>query len=330
MWGDGLRENRTFRYQVADWLASQTNRPVDLTTFAHSSALLSNPSAQDPTTPNPAPSIGDLNSSLPSVEQQVECASTMNGLSRADLILVEGCINDVGAESIVYPWTETEKLKKATEEQCSGPMAAELQKIGQHFPSAVVVVVGYYPLVSEKSSIFGFSGTRRLRKRATKIYSAKHPTAQREPKRMLSRDEEHGIMVMNSEEFYQDSKNALEGAVGAVNETGTRFFFARLPEISNWNAAPTVDPVFAYGAPQRHEWMIPVRFLFFWAFHKDQKYWYRQRLCDEYVRDPIERMVCQSNPAFHPNIAGAQAYTDSIEAVIPGAEVAGWRAAGEL
>jgi hypothetical protein len=103
-----------------------------------------------------------------------------------------------------------------------------------------------------------------------------------------------------------------------------------MPEPAMVNGQPTMDQRFAYGAPLGHQWMISFRFLHFWAFYKDEKYWFRQPLCDKYVPADdipglIDRTVCQTNPAFHPNAEGAEVYARSIEAVIPGSAVSKWR-----
>lgn len=334
MWGNGLRPRDTFRSQVAFWISSQTGRPVQVETFAHSAALLrtgavaSNPDTDIAAIPKPPIDIGAINTPLPSVDQQIDCASSVKNLSNADFILMEGCINDVGAEEVVYPWTDTEQLVRATDENCGPQMQGELEKISRLFPHAIVVVVGYYPLVSSRSLIFGFSSTRRLAKHATKVHKGRRPEARKEPRPSHSRQQEHDIMVKNSEEFYQHSKSAIKDAIKAVNNIAgqPRFFFANLPEIKNGNGISTVDPLFAYGAPQKHEWMVPFRFLFFWAFYKDEEYWRRQSLCKKYVNDVIERFVCDSNPAFHPNVQGAKTYAESIEAVIPSSVLASWKA----
>ena len=209
MWGDGLNQTDTFRYKVAAWVAAQAGRPVQLTTYAHSAALLSPPAPGSSIAANPAPSIGDLNNALPSVDEQIECAAKDDGFRHADLVLAEGCINDVGAESVVYPWTQTDALRESTKRSCGDPFLAELQKIRQYFPRAIVVVAGYYPLVSARSSTFGFSGTRRLASHATKIYAKSHIASVQQQKKRKPRKEEHDIMVVNSEVFYQNSKNSL-------------------------------------------------------------------------------------------------------------------------
>jgi hypothetical protein len=333
MWGDGLKQPDTFRYKVVNWLAAQAERPVQLTTFAHSAALLSSPATESPISSNPAPSIGDLNNAVPSVDDQIECAANDDSFRHADLVLVEGCINEVGAESIVYPWTETDTLRESTRRFCGDPFLAELQKIRQYFPKAIVVVTGYYPLVSARSSIFGFSGTRRLASHAMKVYAKNHIISAQQHKKRRPRNEEHNIMADNSEVFYQDSKTSLESAVRRANANGDAvIFFAHMPEPFIVNGQPTMDPLFAYGAPLRHEWMISFRFLHFWAFYKDEKYWFRQPLCDKYVpaddiSDAIDRLVCQTNPAFHPNVEGAKIYAKYIEAVIPVSAILKWKVA---
>jgi hypothetical protein len=331
MWGDGLKQPDTFRYKVADWVAAQAGRPVQLTTYAHSAALLSPPAPGSSIPANPAPSIGDLNNALPTVDAQIECAANSDSLRHADLVLMEGCINEVGAEAIAYPWTQTDELRENTNRYCGDPFFAELQKIHQYFPTAIVVVAGYYPLVSARSSAFGFSGTRRLASRATKVYTKNHAASAQQHTKRRSRGEEHDVLVENSEVFYQNSKVSLKSAVARVNQNGeTSAFFAQMPEPARVNGQPTMDPLVAYGAPRRHLWMISFRFLYFWAFYKDDKYWFRQPLCDRYVKADdiaglVDRLVCQTNPAFHPNVAGSTVYAESMEAVIPTSAISKWK-----
>jgi len=325
MWGNGLREKQTFRHQVADWLALQTGRPVELTTFAHSGSLLVRESASGTILQNPALAIGDLNASLPTVDEQIDCAAATPNSPNPDLILIEGCINDVGAEDIVYPWTNSDELESKTIKWC-GHMAGELRKIKTAFPHARVVVVGYYPLVSYESPIFGWFGTRRLAKHSSKVHAARHPADRLQAKQQKPRHEERGIIADNSENFYQDSKKALITSVASVNEsTVAKYFYANLPEVTEEDGTVTVDPRFAFGASEQHQWSIPIRILFFWAILKDNKYWYRQPLCKKYVDNPIDRLVCDSNTAFHPNDTGAIAYAEAIERAVPPGLIAEWR-----
>jgi hypothetical protein len=327
MWGDGLLQPHTMRYQIADWVSASTRRPVQLTTFAHSAALLGSPeqtsAAPLPVTAEP----GDLNNAMPTVDQQIACAAATPTLASAELILVEGCINDIGAERIAYPWTESGPLITDTDEFCGKEhMGIELKRIASTFHQATVVVVGYYPLISSRSSIFGFSGTRRAAKRATHAYERGHPTVVPRVKAAHSRRDEANIMVKNSELFYKHSRDALIDAVQDADAAapGT-FFFARLPEVAAPLGGLTIDPIFAYGAPRRREWMIPIRFLFFWAFYKDEKYWPRQHLCSQHLPLGMDRIICDESAAFHPNRIGEDAYTQSIKVTIPPSVVERWQ-----
>lgn len=85
---------------------------------------------------------------------------------------MEGCINDVGAESIVYPWTQSADLHNSTLANCGRRFYDELEKAHRYFPSAVIVVVGYFRIVSENSSAFGLTGTRRLASHAIREHEA--------------------------------------------------------------------------------------------------------------------------------------------------------------
>jgi hypothetical protein len=130
----------------------------------------------------------------------------------------------------------------------------------------------------------------------------------------------------NSEKFYQDSKKALTESVEQMNKGNeVRFFYAGLPETTEEDGTVTVNPRYAFGAPDRHQWLIPIRIFFFWAIFKDNTYWHRQPLCRKFISNPVDTLVCDSNPAFHPNVAGAVEYAKSIKGVIPPTVIQNWR-----
>jgi hypothetical protein len=320
-WGDGVKQPDTFRYKVADWITQQTGRPVQLTTFAHSAAILADPPPGVAVGPNPAPTIGDINSAVPSVDDQIACATDQYSLASASLVILDGCINEVNAYLIVAPWESTSELRANTRKYCGGVMQTTLGKIKASFPNATVIVVGYYPLVSSKSSVFGFSSSRRLRSHLEKTYRVTHPNFA-VPRTSLSRAKQDNIMVDNSEVFYQESKQGLKGAVDATNGNGPpRFLFAGLAEKPG---TTTIDPDFAYGAPHTHEWLLPFRFLW-WVFNPDDKYRYRYPLCERYVPAALERLECEMNAGFHPNRIGSDAYAQGIESAIPAVTLSGWK-----
>jgi hypothetical protein len=129
-------------------------------------------------------------------------------------------------------------------------------------------------------------------------------------------------MAANSEAFYQHSKTGLKMAVDNANAGGSaRVFFAGLPQVTT-SSPPTVDPAFAYGAPQTHLWLIPFHFLW-WHFNKDEDYSHRMKTC-KHLLFP-DNVMCETNAGFHPRQTGEQIYFASIQSVIPSAVVQAWK-----
>lgn len=331
MWGNGLKEPHTFRKLTAQWLADQTKRPVQITTFAHSAAFLATPGTGTPLEGNQDWAIGDLNASLPSVQQQVGCAASRNDTNQADLIFLDGCINEVGAESIALPWTNHDQMISAAQFACGWLMSQQLENIVIHYPSARVIVVGYYPLISPES--FGlFHSGKRSERYARKFYEAKHPgTNLNTPYVKFKGDPMSNPVIRNSEDFYQTSKIMISGAVASVNARHPgAALFAPLPEIKvNYGGASftTVDPRFAFAASKHHLWWIPLPLFWKFALFADEKYGVRHDECKRNMKGlpAKEQLVCPFNVAFHPNRGGARAYASSMETVITPAMIAGWR-----
>lgn len=174
-WGDGLKEESTYRYLVASYVAQQTKRTVAMWTFAHSAAYLTDASDAGTLALSAAPSKGDLNGSIPAVEPvsgqaddgQADCAlKRKDSLQDADLILLDGCINEVNAVSIVAPWTK--QIEAKTQKYCQS-MQPVLGKLVASFPKATIMVVNYYPIVSNSSTILGYHQTHRLAKYSAKV-----------------------------------------------------------------------------------------------------------------------------------------------------------------
>lgn len=78
MWGDGLKQENTFRPLVTNWASSEARNSTRLITFAHSAALLGRPEPKD--APNSLPELADLNNPRPTVDEQIRCAGGMREL----------------------------------------------------------------------------------------------------------------------------------------------------------------------------------------------------------------------------------------------------------
>jgi hypothetical protein len=193
MWGQGLPENMKFRTLVANWLQSQygsSRTVVQWPTHAHSGAVTgwglyptetcpspqncSDPDAWYRTNPPAAEhmrlgglSNGDLYpGEVPfgylSISAQI--GMTVNDLkgridpADVDLVLLDGGINDVSVASILDV-SATEHgngplwVRRRAEALCVGHMKSLLPQVLSQFPNAVIVVTGYFPIVSESSDL---------------------------------------------------------------------------------------------------------------------------------------------------------------------------------
>ena len=338
-WGDGLKEESTYRYLVASYVGQQTKRTVAMWTFAHSAAYLTDASDAGTLALSAAPSKGDLNGTIPAVEPasgqadegQADCAlKRKDSLQNADLILLDGCINEVNAVLIVAPWTKPEDIEANTEKYCQN-MQPVLGKLLTSFPKTTIVVVNYYPIVSKNSTIFGSAGTHHVAGVAAKSLKPKMAASiQTYKAKNVAQDAEKNIMVENSELFYQTSKQAIIDAINAVNPAGVqqRAVSATLPEISV-DGHQTVDPDWAYGAPKTHLWLLPFPLFLGLGINRDDKFVPRWWEClFHYPFFSVDRFVNEVNAGFHPTKLGAATYAKSIEDAIPPNAWKAWGAPG--
>jgi hypothetical protein len=203
IWGQGLPESMKFRTLVANWLQSQygtTRNVVIWTTHAHSGAKTgwglypAETNGNDPDTwyslhPSSGygpgyPYPGEVPFGYPSISFQI--GMTVNDLKQrgvdpgtVDLVLLDGCINDLSADNILNPsLVETNLLqgevangpnwvRTKTNELCVTHMGSLLPQVTGQFPNAIVIMTGYYPIVSgqtdlvklsEYLTVLGFAG----------------------------------------------------------------------------------------------------------------------------------------------------------------------------
>jgi hypothetical protein len=155
MWGDGLKPKEKFVALFGQNLANLTGRSVLVTSFAHSGARLHH--IDDPhSTLNfvGGQPQGDLDSERPTTEEQSDCAAAQQ--PDAEIVLLDGCINDVGATKIALPfpfnWTPKETIADDTA-ACGPEMNALLGRVTTQFKYATIAVVNYYRVVSKDSTV---------------------------------------------------------------------------------------------------------------------------------------------------------------------------------
>jgi len=354
MWGNGLKDPDKFLELSARQIADKTQRSVQVISFAHSAANLAThaPSTQlpsyatgyaplRPSDHNLPP--GDLNAAYPTVREQADCAAV--AYPTAEIVVLNGCINEVGAEQIALPpvlnKTSKEEIEKRVLQYCSTPMLETLTRVRAAFPLATLILLNYYQIVSQDSSVSRVKGAgtpppglprdgssqrslQKLAREQQKLETMKgnHPSVTQEATVIQSWPE-------NSVAFLNTTQTCFRWAIAAASGSSTTAGPpcspdpSPLPEPSPealrqgsriFPATVLNRPAYAYGAKQTHVWSLPVHFLF-WTLHADDLYRERRRLCRSHYEGLDQALaleICTVNPVAHPNREGSKAYACSI------------------
>ena len=163
LWGNGLAADSKYANMVAQDVADATGRIVHLVTYSHSGANISRNEGEclapvrDSDDGIPP---GDLSAGLPTVTQQESAAALQKDYLGAEIILLNGCINDVSPILIGLPLggLEAGEIKRRTHRWCSEPILQLLRKTMEDFTLSTIVVANYWLIVSDQSTVLGKSG----------------------------------------------------------------------------------------------------------------------------------------------------------------------------
>ncbi len=277
LWGQGLLEEQKASTLVQRRLADKFGRPVRKRVYAHSGATV-NQSVDHLNIAH-----GEVPSSSPDIALQAECVPNPG---KVDVVLVNGCINDVDASILFDPTTDAKGvgLEKLCEDRCREPMRLLLTRIGKRFPNANIVVPGYYPFFSGQTPANTIRFVRQLFLLIAKTQGEPHGWRE-------SRDH----MIRKSAAWHDLSDKMLEEAVEESGREGGisgRVVFAPV----------AFFPENAYGAPESYLRRVT---------EQDEvllSRWWNCRVGPNI----LERMRCINASAFHPNANGAVAYADAI------------------
>ena len=324
MWGQGLADApgqpHKFVSLVRNWVQGSMGKPVSLLSFAHSGARIAAGSAAEETMITP----GEVPNSFPSITHQAltdaPAALAQAGISpdEVDLVLVDGCINDVGVAWILDPSQAEDAIIGNTTSQCAG-MTALLTGIRGTFKHAKVVVIGYWPIVSGQSdltavaSLVVTAGIVVGPAAAGLVGIPLDPVTGAIAGAITStvvRDK----LVSHSNTFSAVSETTLLSAVGSVNSkmgAGWVSFVRSGYKVEN-----------AYAAPSSWLWLVPTD-----LFPKDEVFAQRQQTCGTVkFQSGADAAKCVEASMGHPNVPGSQAYANAITAELA-ASLPAWRQA---
>jgi hypothetical protein len=158
---------------------------------------------------------GEIPHPVPTILYQVEQYRGPPEPNKVNLILIDGCINDVGATTrLIDDQISHNELVRVIHNACYSDMKTLLQKVSSKFPNARVIVTGYFPAISEHTIARGtgllslLSGDITLRGPGT-----------------ISSGVNTNIIISHWALFHRDSAANLAKAVQEVDPTSKRIFF---------------------------------------------------------------------------------------------------------
>ena len=293
LWGNGLREEDKASYLVARTLERETGKRVITQVHAHSGATIT-PGAWDGVcTANCTGEVPTVSTSVMLQAQQLEHPELL------DLILLDGCINDVNVGLIIDPAASDEELLELTAQFCEEGMIALLEAVRAQAPQAQIVVTGYYQIVGPDSDLFGLE-------RWIETQGVELTADQQEREGWLSE-----TLARKSELFHSASTAHLQTAVQVVNAADSS-----APLVAF--ADPSFGPENAIFTEESWLWSLhsdgELATLFdvdLDVFPEDPLFGYRAARCFE--PDVLLGLVgCLFGSVGHPNPTGAEAYADAI------------------
>jgi hypothetical protein len=279
-WGQGLSDNQKFATLVKNDLHASTGRHVVVNNLAHSGAVLGSPT--DGCTPDFQAQFGDGAGEVPSEPPSIlGCEIPAARGMPADLILMDGCINDVNVINGIINLDAD--VKRLAAEKCASLQTALLQVHADH-PHAKVVLTGYYPIVSAYSAVT-----------VGALIAAFNLRAGLEVGKTLLEEAQH------STDFYDAYNEAAQTAMQDAKTTDPSDWL--VPADPKFSAS---DAIFS-----------PVSSL--WIGLNDSVRSDRSRICK--VARPFRllhpttygpRLKCEVASIGHPNVAGAKKYEVAI------------------
>lgn len=327
-------------------LADDTSRGVELHSYAHSGARLQYAPDADSMLPalDGSP-VSDVDAERPTTNEQADCAAI--GDTDADYVLMDGCINEIGASNIALPptlglnRTTPQDIRALAFYYCAVPMRNTLEKVMKHFPRAKIVLLNYFLVVSAKSKpefdytkSTGVQQTSAHNEQQIEVKQALTQAIQLEgritSKTDIDAEANRAMRVWadNSEEFLADSESCFQWAIDSASAGGQEPADPEPPDSvgavkgvckpfpgaapsgasqQSFLAKVSDDPNFSYGTRESHLWLLPDPLI-----HPDELFGVRSSECDRTHYLNRKDTSCKINPIAHPNKLGAQCYAKSM------------------
>jgi hypothetical protein len=268
IWGQGLLE----QHKTASLLARHLG--VEVQMLAHSGAKIGIRDSYTVTMPS-----GEVPCFFPTILQQLQ--SFPGDPAQVKYVLMNGGINDVEVQRVFNPMIPQFELELHTRNYCGRDMFTLLQSVIRKFSNAQVLVLGYYPVLSQQSSPQGVEALFSL-VHGVKFAPLYDPAAFRNE------------LVEHCVRFWKLSTGLLRGAVEQVNRAArdARAIFVE-SGLDESNAAYTSRSLL-WQMDLAHPGKAP-----------DEVVAERSTACAQVASGEMQKHQCLLSSAGHPNVAGA-------------------------
>jgi hypothetical protein len=203
--------------------------------------------------------------------------------NRVDLILLDGCINDVGATSrLLDDQISHNELVSIIDQACYRDMKTLLQAVSSKFPNAVIIVTGYFIAISQQTIQNGGAGLIKI------LTGDLFPN--------------FGVIVSHWDLWNRDHKSDIRQSIQEVDPSGNRIFFADSlfgPD----NAALGENALLFGNGPPLY---LPL----------DPASGERRGACDRELRSVVDQIKCFYASTAHPTPEGANKYAGEIMRIL--------------
>ena len=330
LWGQGLKEEHKAWHQVETWLEQTAGREVRAKIEAHSGAVIGS-------TGNPPDSStvwidGEINRAVPTVNEQINYAlRSYSDRSQVDLVLVDGCINDIDARRLLNASNTPAGIRELAQAKCGAPVEDLLERIAASFPNAHVIITGYYPIISEKTSNDLF-----MRALGKRLYTPATGTPRISDKELRKR------LIAISKEWYDASNEKLASAARSVDARLTasgsrqRILFAKVEFLPDYAFGSHGSRLWGFDASPLRKLLVILAFGRVSIRTNDETRSQRSESCKEVFKRPEGEtkdqkkarewrlMLCKLAALGHPNRKGSAMYVEAITNQLKSLISGGW------
>lgn len=323
-WGQGLKDEHKTWYLVKSWLEQNTGREVRAKIEAHSGAVVGTmgDAAVDPRTDYTLD--GELSRAYPTINNQIDNAlKSFADPAQVDLVIVNGCINDVDSRRLLNAANTPDNIREFAQAKCGPPVEALLNRIVNVFSDAQVVIIGYYPIITEKTTNDLF-----MRSLAKRFYTP----ASGDPK--LNDQALRARLIAISREWHQTSDQILSAAARKLDSqliakgSHQRVMFASAGFAPEHSFAASQSRLWGFDASALRKLLVVFTLGKVQLRTNDERRKQRGELCQRQFQKQEnetreqkairqDRLLrCRLAAVGHPNRKGAAMYADAIGRIL--------------